>query len=86
MQDTPIHEGSARNGAEMAKSQTSITNSEGRLGQQRKAKRIRKTKRDYEVHTKEVEAAWPRLASPLSLGEAWRFRSEFLDALPEQDL
>jgi hypothetical protein len=61
-------------------------NSEGRLGQQRKAKRIRKTKRDYEVHTKEVEAAWPRLASPLSLGEAWRFRSEFLDALPEQDL
>jgi hypothetical protein len=58
---------------------------EGRLGQQPKVKRIRKTRRDYEAHSKEIEAAWPRLASALSLGEALRFQSEFLAAPPAQD-
>jgi hypothetical protein len=58
-------------------------NPEARLGQQPKARRIRKTKRDYGAHPKEIEAAWPRISSPLSLGEAWRFQSEFLEALPQ---
>src|SRR6266700_6410433 len=40
MQDTPIHEGSARNGAEMTKSQTSVTNSNGRLGRRTFMKRL----------------------------------------------
>src|SRR6266403_1893333 len=39
-QDTPIHEGSARNGAETAKPQTSITNSSGRLGRRTFMKRL----------------------------------------------
>src|SRR6266478_4928237 len=40
MQDTPIHEGSARNSAEMRKSQPSVTNSEGRLGRRTFMKRL----------------------------------------------
>lgn len=40
MQDTPIHEGSARNGAEMAKPQAAATNSNGRLGRRTFMKRL----------------------------------------------
>jgi hypothetical protein len=61
-------------------------NPEGRLGQQPTARRIRKRKRDYELHVKEIETAWPGLASPHALGEAWRFQLEFLAALPQQGL
>src|SRR5258708_35798253 len=39
-QDTPIHEGSAQNGAETPKSQASITDSTGRLGRRTFMKRL----------------------------------------------
>src|SRR5712672_1983231 len=40
MKDTPIHEGSARNRAEMANSQTSVTNPNGLLGRRTFMKRL----------------------------------------------
>jgi hypothetical protein len=52
-----------------------------RLGQQRKGKRIRKGRADYEKKAEERQQAWPRLASPGALGEAYRFESEFSQAL-----
>ena len=55
---------------------------ERRLGQQLKAQRIRKRKRDYEDRAKEFEEAWPTLTSADGLGEAHRFQFEFLEALP----
>src|SRR5260370_26630930 len=39
-QDTPIHEGSAQNGAETPKSQTSVTNANERLGRRTFMKRL----------------------------------------------
>jgi hypothetical protein len=58
-------------------------NPEGRLGQQPRAQRIRKRKRDYEGAAKKLEEAWPTLASAGVLDEACRFQSEFLEAVPE---
>src|SRR5258706_248117 len=40
MQDTPIHEGSARDGAEMTKSQTAVAHSNDRLGRRTFMKRL----------------------------------------------
>lgn len=57
------------------------SNPEGRLGQQPKAQRIRKRKRDYEDRSEKMEEAWPALASPGVLAEAYRFQLEFLEAL-----
>jgi hypothetical protein len=58
---------------------------ETRLGQQRKQLRIRKTKRAYQANSVKIRDAWSNLASPGKLGEAWRFQSEFLQALPKED-
>lgn len=55
---------------------------ESRLGQQPAALRIRKKRRDYLIRTIEMEQAWPRIAAPAALGEAYRFHSEFLAAVP----
>lgn len=51
---------------------------ESRLGQQPKAKRIRKRKRDYENRTADFKEAWPDLVTPGALGEALRFQEDFL--------
>ena len=59
---------------------------ESRLGQQPKAKRIRKKKRDYEGRAVELAAAWPDLVAPGELGEALRFQEEFLQAVEAEDL
>jgi hypothetical protein len=58
-------------------------NAESRLGQQPKAKRIRKRKRDYEDRIQEIVGAWPTLAAPHSLVEVYRFQLEFLQSLSE---
>lgn len=55
---------------------------EVRLAQQPKARRLRKKRRDYEHHANQFMAAWPRIAAPGALGEANRFQSEFLAAVP----
>jgi hypothetical protein len=55
-------------------------NPESRLGQQPAAVRIRKKKRDYQSRSAELEQAWPRIAAPAALGEAYRFQTEFLSA------
>lgn len=57
-------------------------NPESRLGQQPAAVRIRKKKRDYQSRAAELEQAWPRIAAPTALGEAFRFQTEFLAAAP----
>ncbi|MBL9143837.1 MAG: hypothetical protein JNM99_09150 [Verrucomicrobiaceae bacterium] len=57
-------------------------NPESRLGQQPAAARVRKKKRDYLSRAAELEQAWPRIALPTALGEAFRFQTEFLTALP----
>ncbi len=57
-------------------------NPESRLGQQPAAVRIRKKKRDYQSRAAELEQAWPRIAAPTALGEAFRFQTEFLAAVP----
>lgn len=54
---------------------------ESRLGQQPKARRIRKNRRDYQDHADDLERGWPGLATYGALGEALRFQSEFLTAL-----
>jgi hypothetical protein len=59
-------------------------NPESRLGQQPKANRIRKKKRDYQGRAKEMEDAWPRLAAQGNLGEAQRFQVDLLAALPPE--
>jgi len=56
-------------------------NPESRLGQQPKANRIRKKKREYQRRTKDMEDAWPRLAAQGNLGEAQRFQVEFFAAV-----
>jgi hypothetical protein len=61
-------------------------NPEARLGQQPKAKRIRKKKRDYENQAVKLTDAWPDLIAPGALGEAWRFQEEFLEAVEISDL
>lgn len=55
-----------------------------RLSQQPKARRIHKKKRDYEARAKELEAAWPRIATREVAGEANRFQSEFLAKVPAE--
>lgn len=57
-------------------------NPESRLGQQPAAVRIRKKKRDYQSRAAELEQAWPQIAAPAALGEAFRFQTEFLAAVP----
>jgi hypothetical protein len=59
-------------------------NPESRLGQQPAAVRIRKKKRDYQSRVTELEQAWPIIAAPAALGEAFRFRTEFLAAALQQ--
>lgn len=54
---------------------------EARLSQQRKSKRIRKSRRDYQSRESDLAASWPRLAASAGLGEAARFQSELLTAL-----
>ena len=61
-----------------------FANAEARLGQQPKAKRFRKKKRDYQDRVDLLVAAWPRIAASNALGEAHRFQSEFLAAVPGQ--
>ncbi len=60
------------------------SNPETRLGQQPKAKRIRKKKRDYEIRAKELVTAWPRIANQDAIGEAHRFQTEFLAMIPAE--
>jgi hypothetical protein len=55
---------------------------EARLGQQSKAQRFRKKKRDYQQRADKLVAAWPRIAASRSLDEAHRFQSELLAAVP----
>ena len=52
-----------------------------RLGQQPAALRIQKKKQDYLGRMLEMEEAWPRIAAQETLGEAFRFRTEFLAAI-----
>ena len=51
---------------------------EGQLGQQPKATRIAKSRRDYESRRQELIEAWPQVQS---LSEAERFSQEFLNAV-----
>ena len=51
---------------------------EGQLGQQPKASRITKTRRDYESRRPQLIAAWPKVRR---LSEAERFSQEFLTAV-----
>jgi len=60
-------------------------NAEFRLGQQPKANRIRKKKRDYEGRAVELTDAWPDLVAPGALGEALRFQEEFCRAVATED-
>jgi hypothetical protein len=53
------------------------TNAESRLGQQPKAKRMRKKKSDYLAKAEKFTAEWPRIACRGALTEAQRFQSEF---------
>jgi hypothetical protein len=57
-------------------------NPESRLGQQPAAVGIRKTKRDYLSRSAELAQAWPRIATPAAVGEAFRFQTEFLATVP----
>ena len=57
-------------------------NPESRLGQQPSVVRIRKKKRDYQSRASELEQAWPQIALPTALGEAYRFQTELLAAVP----
>ena len=57
-------------------------NPESRMDQQPKAVRVRKKKRDYQSRVVDLEQAWPRIAAPTALGEAFRFQTEFLAAVP----
>jgi hypothetical protein len=58
-------------------------NPESRLGQQPKANRLRKKKREYQERSEEMKDAWPRVAAQHALGEAYRFQSEFWAAVPD---
>ena len=55
---------------------------ESRLGQQPAAQRIRKRKRDYLDHAFDFTTAWPRIAAPGALEEAFRFQTEFMVVVP----
>jgi hypothetical protein len=66
----------------MAQGIECYANPESRLGQQPVPVRIRKKKRDYQSRAAELEQAWPRIAVPAALGEAFRFQNEFLAAVP----
>lgn len=57
-------------------------NAEGRLGQQPVARRLRKRKRDYTERAEHFTSEWSRIAEENSLGEANRFQTEFLAAVP----
>jgi hypothetical protein len=57
-------------------------NPESRLGQQPAAVRIRKKKGDYLGRSAEFEQAWPLIATPEAVGEAFRFQTEFLATVP----
>jgi hypothetical protein len=65
----------------MAQGIECFANPESRLGQQPAAVRIRKKKRDYLDRAIALEQAWPRIATPVCLGEAFRFQREFLAAV-----
>ena len=52
-----------------------------RLGQQKKGVRIKKRKADYERKSREIEAAWPRIATANGLVEAQRFQADVRIAL-----
>jgi len=54
---------------------------ESRLSQQPRRTRIHKTQKDYSNRSSAIAKAWPRLASPESLGEALRFQRETLAAI-----
>lgn len=58
-------------------------NPASRLGQQPKARRIRKTRRDYLERAQDLEQAWPRLvaAGNTGLQETARFQSDVLDGI-----
>ncbi len=56
------------------------SNPENRLGQQPTAKRFRKRTADYRQRLHVLAKAWPKVASVL--GEAKRFQSELIAALP----
>ena len=51
---------------------------ESRLGQQPRARRIRKKQCDYQDHSAELKGAWPRLLGNAALSEAQRFQNDFL--------
>lgn len=57
-----------------------FANAEVRLGQQPVARRFRKRTRDYLARAEEFRAKWPGIAT--TLGEAHRFHTEFLSAIP----
>ncbi len=59
-----------------------FANAEARLSQQPNATRFHKKKRDYQERADRFVDAWPRIAAPNALGEAYRFQSEFLAAVP----
>lgn len=61
-----------------------LPNPEARLGQQPKANRIRKKRRDYETRARELADAWPRIATLAALSEAHRFQAEFLAKVPAE--
>lgn len=69
----------------MAQGIECYANPESRLGQQAAALCIRKKKRDYQSRAAELEQAWPRISAPAALGEAYRFQTEFLAAVPAND-
>lgn len=58
-----------------------FANPEGRLGQQPKKQRIRKTVIDYRSRQSELASQWPRIAGPDGLIEATRFDGELRAAL-----
>ena len=66
----------------MAQGIECYANPVSRLGLQPAAHRIRKKKRDYLDRSDDIEQAWSRIAVPAALGEAFRFQSEFLAAVP----
>lgn len=58
-----------------------FANPEGRLGQQPKRQRIRKSVTDYRSHQSELVSQWPRIAGPDGLIEATRFDGELKSAI-----
>jgi hypothetical protein len=52
---------------------------EGRLSQQRKTQRIRKSRGDYQAKSAKIEESWHRLVASGRFGEASRFQKELLE-------